>query len=82
MIEILFNALLGIMLYAYFAYPAILGFFAFFKRKQFIPDKNLKPFVSIIIAAYNEEKVIKDRLQNIFSSDYPKKKKENINWCS
>lgn len=78
MIEILFNALLGIMIYAYFAYPAILGFLAFFKRKQFILNKNSEPLVSIIIAAYNEEKVIKDRLQNIFSLDYPKEKIEVI----
>lgn len=78
MIEILFNALLGIMIYTYFAYPALLGFFSFFKRKQLIHDKNAEPLVSIIIAAYNEEKVIKDRLQNIFSSDYPKEKIEVI----
>jgi len=34
--------------------------------------------VSILIAAYNEERVIKEKLESIFSSDYPKEKIEVI----
>lgn len=79
MIAFLFNLLLGIMVYAYFIYPVILGLFAFFKRKQPIFGEGLEqPLVSIIIAAHNEEKVINSRLQNIFSSDYSKEKIEVI----
>src|SRR4051812_10459154 len=32
--------------------------------------------VSILIAAYNEEKVIREKLESIFNSDYPKDKIE------
>lgn len=36
------------------------------------------PNISIIVPAYNEEKNIKNNLNSIFSSDYPKKKMEVI----
>jgi len=78
MIEGLFIAFIAVMIYAYFLYPLILGFFAFFKRNTFIPEKYVEPLVSIIIAARNEEKVISQRLENIFNLDYPKDKIEVI----
>lgn len=51
--------------------------FVFLSRKQVkrykeIPiDPNFTPFVSVVIAAYNEEKVIRKTIDSILSSDYP-----------
>jgi len=41
-------------------------------------DKDFYPAVSVIIAAYNEEKFIKNKLQNILELDYPADKIEYI----
>jgi len=79
--EILFYVFVGIIVYTYAVYPALLGIFAFLKRGQRVPDvpgEDAEPLVSIIIAARNEESVIRNRLQNVADSDYPKDKIEVI----
>lgn len=40
------------------------------KSKKIQKDENFKPFVSIVIAAYNEEKVIVKTIQSILESTY------------
>lgn len=51
--------------------------FVFLSRKQVkhyketIVDSNFTPFVSVVIAAYNEEKVICKTVDSILASDYP-----------
>ncbi|MEM2197426.1 MAG: glycosyltransferase family 2 protein [Sulfolobales archaeon] len=35
-------------------------------------DENYKPYVTIILPTYNEAKIIKDRLDNIYEQDYPR----------
>jgi len=35
-------------------------------------DKNYKPKVTVIIPTYNESKLIKEKLNNIYEQDYPK----------
>ncbi|WP_318505766.1 polysaccharide deacetylase family protein [Bacillus sp. T3] len=41
------------------------------RNKQTRIDPDFTPFVSIVIAAYNEEKVICNTIHSILSSDYP-----------
>jgi biofilm PGA synthesis N-glycosyltransferase PgaC len=68
---VLFYCCAGVIVYSYLGYPVLLYFFSF-KRKGksgFIPGSE--PAVSIIIAAYNEEKVIASKLQNTLALDYP-----------
>ncbi|MEY2196318.1 polysaccharide deacetylase family protein [Neobacillus sp. BF23-41] len=54
-----------------------LAIFVFLSRKQVkryketVIDPNFTPFVSVVIAAYNEEKVICKTVDSILSSDYP-----------
>jgi cellulose synthase/poly-beta-1,6-N-acetylglucosamine synthase-like glycosyltransferase len=72
--------------HTYIIYPVLLKLLAFSRSK--IPSftdpnetekrKNEVNAVSILMAAYNEEKVIKEKLDSIFSSDYPKDKIEVI----
>lgn len=79
--EILFWSSIGLILYSYIAYPIILVLIT----KLFIIKKdtagysddfegNDMPTVAIIIAAYNEEKEIINRLKNIENLNYPKDK--------
>ncbi len=68
-----FGASLFLVLYTYLLYPGIMYLLASLKiRRPGIP-KDLPdfPFVSIIIAAYNEEQVIREKIENCFSLDYP-----------
>lgn len=41
-------------------------------------DPNYKPFISIVIPTYNEEKIIASKLDNTLSTDYPKDRMEII----
>lgn len=63
--------------YAYFVYP-----FVVFLISRLFPRVhgrgNLEPTVSMIIAAYNEEKDIKAKLENTLLIDYPPDKLEII----
>jgi len=71
-IKILFFISAGIVVYSYFIYPVILVFLSLFKRKRELSHKRVRwPAVSIIIAAYNEESVIRERIENCLSLDYP-----------
>lgn len=72
-----FWILIGLIVYAYFGYPLLLSFISKFKRER-IEKKDIYPNVSIIIAAHNEEKSIKDKIENTISLDYPKEKLEII----
>ena len=59
--------------YAYLGYPLVLLLFSVFKRKRTKYSKTpITPTVSLLISAHNEEKVIKDKLKNSLSLDYPK----------
>jgi len=66
------------ILFSYVIYPVILTIVSrFFGKKpqsyELLSDEEL-PNVTVIIAAYNEEKVIKDRVENLLQQDYPLEK--------
>ena len=62
-----------VLLYSYVGYPLLLGFLSVFQRSRKQTDNPL-PFVTIIIAAYNEEAVIASKLENTLAADYPSSK--------
>ncbi|MBC2696065.1 MAG: glycosyltransferase family 2 protein [Desulfobacteraceae bacterium] len=65
--------------YAYLGYPIALSIIALFKPKQLNkPNKPKQPMVSLLISAYNEEGIIKKKLKNALSLDYPANKLEII----
>ena len=78
--EGLFFVSVFLILYTYIVFPAILGLLAHGKmvKEDNFPNNNEFPKVTIIIAAYNEELVIKQKLESIFNSDYPKENLEII----
>jgi len=69
--ETMFWGSLGVVAYSYLLYPALLTLFAWlFKRPVRCSDDYL-PTVGILVPAYNEEKVIARKIENVLSMDYP-----------
>ena len=73
MAEIIFWFSMVIVFYVYFGYPLAIIAVARFMRKP-IEKADITPTVSIIIAAYNEEKHIAKKIENTLALDYPKEK--------
>lgn len=65
------------IIYTYVGYPLILIFWAKIRAKP-VNKKYIEPSVSVIIAAYNEENFIGQKLENCLALDYPKDKLEII----
>lgn len=59
-----------ILLHSYLFYPLVLKVLTLLKSKRYIVDLHKKPFVSIIISAYNEENVIEKTIRNFMQSEY------------
>jgi cellulose synthase/poly-beta-1,6-N-acetylglucosamine synthase-like glycosyltransferase len=71
----------GLVAYAYLAYPVLIwGLGRWFGRRVTWPSDPPAelPTVSLLIAAYNEEAVIEDRLRNALELDYPRDKLEIV----
>lgn len=76
-LEVIFWLFFSIILYTYLGYPVVAYLLSIIiKRQHAIAD--IEPSVSLIISAYNEEKVIKEKLNNTLELDYPKDKLEII----
>jgi cellulose synthase/poly-beta-1,6-N-acetylglucosamine synthase-like glycosyltransferase len=61
------------VLYTYLGYPALLWLLSRFVPNRAVPHEEPRtwPEVSILVAAYNEEQVIGDRLRNLAALRYP-----------
>lgn len=66
-----------IIVYHYFGFP-LLTIISAKLINQKIDKKTIYPSVSLIIAAYNEEKIIEAKIKNSFELDYPTNKLEII----
>ncbi len=77
MVAILFWLILALIVYTYAGYPFLLSVAARIRPRKF-QRQDILPSVSIIIAAYNEEKSIEKKLLNCLELDYPKEKMEII----
>ena len=62
--------------YTYFGYPFLIQVLTYVIKSRPINKAKFTPFISIVIAAYNEEKNIGRKLENLLQSDYPKDKME------
>lgn len=68
-----------LLFYVFMFYPFLLVLFSrFLPRLSLMSSKNFCPSVSLIIAAYNEEKMIAAKLENTFRLSYPAKLVEII----
>jgi len=77
MLEEFFWILIFLILYCYIGYPLILLILGFLFGKK-VEKKEIFPSVSLLIPVYNEEKIIRQKIENSLALDYPKEKLEII----
>ena len=75
--HVLFWTLVGAVFWTYAGYPCLLAILALVPRRRLV-DATIEPTVTVIIAAYNEEKHIAQKLTTTLEQDYPKAKLEII----
>jgi cellulose synthase/poly-beta-1,6-N-acetylglucosamine synthase-like glycosyltransferase len=72
--QILFWTSVGAIAFSYLLYPFILWIISKLKRplqfKTYASDEDL-PTVSIVMAAYNEELILNQKIESIFNTKYP-----------
>ena len=65
-----------VIFWAMIGYPlSLVALSKLFKREN-KKDSSLEPTVTIMVVAHNEEKVIREKLQNLLETDYPSDKLE------
>ncbi|NVO09889.1 MAG: glycosyltransferase family 2 protein [Bacteroidales bacterium] len=80
MIKFIFWLFIGLLTYSYIGYTIIILFISFIKKFFHSNKKDNKsntsqfPEVTIVIAAYNEEKNIDEKVKNTLQQDYPQNK--------
>ena len=73
--QIIFIIAVGLIIYTYVLYPLLIIILSKLQIKSSNENtENNQPNVAIIMAAYNEDKVITQKLESIFNSSYPIKK--------
>lgn len=60
----------GLLIYTYVGYPVVLTLLSRLFGTP-VGKKGMTPTVSVILAAYNEESVIADKIRNLLELDYP-----------
>jgi cellulose synthase/poly-beta-1,6-N-acetylglucosamine synthase-like glycosyltransferase len=68
--------LFALILYTYLIYPILIAAVNRFKSRSSspLPEWDVLPTVTVIIAAHNEENIIKQKLENTLQLDYPRDK--------
>ncbi len=79
MVQAIFFISAALLLYNYLIYPAGIILLARFRGSEPAPEQNAAesgslPAVTLIIAAYNEERVIEAKIRNSLELDYPKER--------
>ncbi len=71
---LLFWVFIALLFYTYLGYPPLLIFWNKLKPNQISehPVSNVLPKIDLVIAAYNEERVIREKIENSMQLDYPK----------
>ena len=69
--KIIFWACLLLIAYTYLIYPSLIILLArIFPKKPLTNQKQLH-HVTMVISAYNEEKVLEEKIKNCLTIDYP-----------
>jgi poly-beta-1,6-N-acetyl-D-glucosamine synthase len=64
-----------LLFYVYAGYPLLLALIGFFVRSK-RPDPGYYPQLSVLIAAYNEEAAIAEKIEQTLALEYPKERLE------
>ena len=73
MLTLVFGGSLFLVFFAYLGYPLTLLLIARVRRRE-VKKSLFFPSVTLIITAYNEEKRIREKLENTLSLEYPREK--------
>lgn len=73
---ILFIILVALVLYTYVGYYMLIFLISMWKTDKMIIHRDYSPRVTLIISAYNEENVIRKKIENSLNIDYPKESLE------
>jgi cellulose synthase/poly-beta-1,6-N-acetylglucosamine synthase-like glycosyltransferase len=73
--EFVFWLCLALILYVYLGYPLLL-LSGLLGRRKLAPKRSMVPSLSILVPAHNEQRMIRAKLQNLLSQDYPADKLE------
>lgn len=65
----------GVIIYVYIGYPLLIALLAWLRTKP-VRRRQIQPSVTLLIAAYNEEDVIREKIENSLILDYPEDKLE------
>lgn len=71
---ILFWLAAGLLVFHYFGYPLLMGLLSHLKKNKPFSESGELPPLTMIISVYNEEDVIRERLENCLTLDYPRDK--------
>jgi len=76
-IEILFWGALGVLVYTWLGYPALLFVC---ERLMYAPvrKRDIQPRVSVLVVAHDEEAVIARKIENLLALDYPRERLEIV----
>jgi biofilm PGA synthesis N-glycosyltransferase PgaC len=77
-VKTVFAGAVGLVAYTFAGYPALVATLARVRPRLVLADRSIRPSVSLIVVAYNEEDVIGDRLRNCLDLDYPSERVELI----
>jgi cellulose synthase/poly-beta-1,6-N-acetylglucosamine synthase-like glycosyltransferase len=75
---VVFWGSVAMILYVYAGYPTLLLLLGAMRRRAPSPRDGLAPRVSLIISAYNEEDVIREKIVNSLGLDYPRDRLEIV----
>ena len=65
--------MVGLVVYGYAGYPLVLAAVAKLRTRRIAP-RAIEPTVTVVIAAFNEEKDIAHKLETVLALDYPQDK--------
>ena len=68
---VVFFAVIVLVFYAYAGYPLVLRCLSALRRRAVRRDETFLPRVILIISAHNEERIIREKLENSLALDYP-----------
>jgi cellulose synthase/poly-beta-1,6-N-acetylglucosamine synthase-like glycosyltransferase len=72
MASVLFWLAASVLAYVYVGYPILMRALAALRGRRVRCDSNLRPTVTVIITAYNEEKSIRAKIDNVLALAYPR----------
>jgi cellulose synthase/poly-beta-1,6-N-acetylglucosamine synthase-like glycosyltransferase len=65
-------SLIGLIAYTYAGYPLILAIIGLFSSRRRARSMEGLPSVALIVSAHNEERIIREKIENCLKLDYPK----------